>query len=264
MTEFSIGWRGRRQELPPTLHDETIPFEELTHLIMPSQDPDLLDMNWVLDSFDTFSENIEAHFESVARSLQETFRQTPWLPEALKPQAPPPSRTMPILKAPLSYYGLSKEWISEHRAVSAAVVAFVGTGVFIIWRRRRSDKAKRRAKRAKNGARTELVLLAGSPHSTLTKSLSLDLERRGFVVYIPVSSLSEEQVVHAMSRTDVKALSLDITSVRPSASVDNLSETYIAYSPIQPTRQSRNSPLSSVPLSKLYPTLHRTHCISQH
>ena len=181
---------------------------------MPSKDQDLFDMNWVFDSFDTFSENIEAHFESVARSLQDTFHQTPWLPDAMKPQARPPSRNMPIPKAPMGYYGMSKEWISEHRAVSAAVVAFIGTGVFIIWRRRRSDRAKRRAKRAKNGARTEVVVLAGSPHSPLTKSLSLDLERRGFVVYIPVSSLSEEQVVHSFSRADVKSLSLDITSVR--------------------------------------------------
>lgn len=181
---------------------------------MPPKNQDLLDMNWVFDSLDNFSENIEAHFESVARSLQDTFRQTPWLPDALKPQAPPPSRSVPILKAPISYYGMSREWVSEHRAVSAAVVAFIGTGVFIIWRRRRSNKAKRRAKRAKNGARTEVVVLAGSPHSPLTKTLSLDLERRGFIVYIPVSTLSEEQVVHSISRTDVKSLSLDITSVR--------------------------------------------------
>ena len=180
---------------------------------MAPKDQDLFDVSWVLDSIDTFSENIEAHFESVARSLQDTFRQTPWLPDSIKPRAPAPLHSAPTIRAPVGYYELSKEWISEHRAVSAAVIAFIGTGVFIVWRQRRSDRTKRRAKRAKNGARTELVVLAGSPHSPLTKSLSLDLERRGFIVYILASNLSEEQAIQSMSRTDVKSLRLDITSV---------------------------------------------------
>ncbi len=170
-------------------------------------------MSWVLNSLDSFSENVEAHFESVAQSLQDTFRQTPWLPDSMKPRAPAPLHNGPTIRAPIGYYDWTKAWISEHRAVSAAVVAFIGTGVFIIWRRRRSDSIKRRAKRAKNGARSELVVLAGSPHSPLTKSLSLDLERRGFIVYILVNTLSEEQVIQSMSRADVKSLRLDITSV---------------------------------------------------
>ena len=97
--------------------------------------------------------------------------------------------------------------------MTAAVIAFVGTGAFIVWRRRRADRAKRRAKRAKNGARTEVVVLAGSPHSPLTRAMSLELERRGFIIYIPVNSVTEEQVVQGESRADIRALNLDITSV---------------------------------------------------
>lgn len=180
---------------------------------MPSKDQDLFDMAFVFDSLDSFTESIEAHFESVARSLQDTFRDTPWLPDSIKPRPPTPSRSMPSIRAPASYFEASRDWISKHRAVSAAVVGFVGTTAYIVWRRRRSDKAKRRAKRAKTGARTEVVVLAGSPYSPLTRSLSLDLERRGFIVYIPVNSLSEEQLIRAESRADIRPLSLDITDV---------------------------------------------------
>ena len=73
---------------------------------------------------------------------------------------------------------------------------------------------KRRAKRGKNGGRTEVVVLASSPHSPLTKSLSLDLERRGFIVYIPVTSLPEEHLVQSEGRSDIRPLYLDVSSVR--------------------------------------------------
>lgn len=100
--------------------------------------------------------------------------------------------------------------------MTVAIFAFVGTGAFVvIWRRRRrSNGAKRRARRAKNGSRTEVVVLAGSPYSPLTRSLSLDLERRGFIVYIPVTDFSEEQMVKSESRGDIRPLNLDIASVR--------------------------------------------------
>ena len=169
-------------------------------------------MTYLLDSIDTFTESVETHFENVARSLQDAFRQTPWLPDSVKPRPPPP-RSPPMVRPPAGYIEATRIWISEHQAVTAAVVAFLGTGAFIVWRRRRAEKTKRKAKRAKTGARTEVVVLAGSPLSLLTRSISLDLERRGFIVYIPVSTLSEEQVIQAFSRSDIRPLSLDITSV---------------------------------------------------
>lgn len=169
-------------------------------------------MSYIIDSYDSFTEGIEKHFESVSRSLKYTWRDSPWLPDSIKPLPPPPAaRRVP--KVPPGYLEASRVWVSEHRAVTAAVIAFVGTGAFIIWRRRRSDRAKRRAKKAKNGCRTEVVVLAGSPHSPLTRSLSLELERRGFIVYIPVCSLSEEQIIQSESRADIRPLNLDITSV---------------------------------------------------
>ena len=181
---------------------------------MPSRkEEDMFDVSYLFGSIDSITEAIEAHFDSVSRSLKDTFRSSPWLPDSIKPRPPPsPPRRVPSM--PVGYYEASLSWLSEHRAVSAAVVAFIGTGAFIVWRRRRADRAKRRAKRAKNGARTEVVVLAGSVHAPLTRSLSQELERRGFIIYIPVSSLSEEQLVQSESRADICPLNLDITSVR--------------------------------------------------
>ena len=166
-----------------------------------------------MDSFDAWSESVEEHFESVARSLKETLRTTPWIPDYMKSTPAPPARLSKPIRPPVGYIGASRRWISENRAVTAALIAFIGTGAFIVWRRRRSDKAKRRAKRTKHGARTEVVILSGSPHSPLTKSVSCELERRGFIIYIPVSSVTEEQVIQGESGGDIRPLNMDIASV---------------------------------------------------
>lgn len=180
---------------------------------VPLHDQVRSEMSNILDSVNSFTEAIDRHFESVGRSFRDAFRDTPWLPKSIKPKPPRVPHRVPVVAVPLGYFEATRVWVSEHRAWTAAVVAFVGTGAFIVWRRRRNDRVKRRAGRAKNGSRTEVVVLAGSPHSPLTRSLSLDLERRGFIVYIPVSTLSEEQTVRSESRADIRPLNMDITSV---------------------------------------------------
>ena len=157
---------------------------------------------------------IEQQFETVAETLRSSMRGSEWIPDSVKPAAPPPSSHDLFAAAPTGYFAATKEWVSRHRMSTAPIaVAFVGTPAFLIWRGRRRAPGKRRAKRARNGARTEVVVVAGSPHSPLTRSLSHDLERRGFMVYIPVSDASEEHIVQAESRMDIRPLHLDITSV---------------------------------------------------
>ena len=180
---------------------------------VPLHDQVMSEMSNILNSVNAFTEAIDRHFEYVGRSLRDAFRDTPWLPDSIKPKPPPVPRKVPVFRTPLGYFEVTRIWISEHRAWTAAVVAFVGTGAFIVWRRRRNDRVKRRASRAKNGSRTDVVILAGSPHSPLTRSLSLDLERRGFIVYIPVSTVSDEQIIQSESRADIRSLNMDITSV---------------------------------------------------
>ena len=86
-----------------------------------------------------------------------------------------------------------------------------GTIYYIV--KRKSSRRKRRAKRAANGARLEVVVLAGSPAEPITRSLSLDLERRGFIVYVVCNTIEEEMIVQNESRTDIKPLMVDIVDV---------------------------------------------------
>lgn len=64
--------------------------------------------------------------------------------------------------------------------------------------------------RACNGARSEVIVLAGPPSSPIVRSLSLDLERRGFIVYIVCSTMDEEQQVLSEGKADVRPLHLDM------------------------------------------------------
>lgn len=41
----------------------------------------------------------------------------------------------------------------------------------------------------------------------------MDLERRGYIVYVTVSSADEEHIVKSENRADIKALWLDLTTV---------------------------------------------------
>lgn len=55
-----------------------------------------------------------------------------------------------------------------------------------------------------------VTVIAGPPNSPIVRSLSLDLERRGFIVYIVCSTMDEEQQVVGESRADVRPLHLDV------------------------------------------------------
>ena len=58
-----------------------------------------------------------------------------------------------------------------------------------------------------------MLVIAGPPSSPITKSISLDLERRGFIVYVVVNSVEEEQIVQGEARVDIRPLHLDIVDV---------------------------------------------------
>lgn len=60
----------------------------------------------------------------------------------------------------------------------------------------------------------DVVVIAGSPALPLTRSLSLDLERKGFVIYITCNSHEDEVMVKKLARPDIQPLTIDITNVR--------------------------------------------------
>ena len=47
----------------------------------------------------------------------------------------------------------------------------------------------------------------------MTRAIVMDLERRGYIVYVTVSSADEEHIVKSENRVDIKALWLDLTIV---------------------------------------------------
>ena len=98
-------------------------------------------------------------------------------------------------------------------------MAFFGTGAALLYRQRRAYVKKRRARRAGNGARSEVVVVAGPVESPLVKGVVMDLERRGFVVYVVVGSAREEQKVQDNGRVDVRPLYMDITEVSGTAAL---------------------------------------------
>ena len=57
------------------------------------------------------------------------------------------------------------------------------------------------------------MVIAGSPNEPITRSLALDLERRGFIVYIVVNTVEEEQLVRNEARADIHPLNIDIVDV---------------------------------------------------
>ncbi|PSK58701.1 hypothetical protein B9Z65_6716 [Elsinoe australis] len=161
------------------------------------------------------AEVIERHFESVADQIRD------WIPRRGQFVAPPPPpRRLP----PASYLSSLQTWALKHRAVSAGLVAFFGTGAVYLFLQSRSYKQRRRAKRTANGARTEVVVLAGSAMSPLTTALALDLERRGYVVYVVTNSPEDIQHVRSQSRVDVLPFNLDL--VHPHAAQDSVARVH--------------------------------------
>jgi NAD(P)-dependent dehydrogenase (short-subunit alcohol dehydrogenase family) len=109
----------------------------------------------------------------------------------------------------------------------------------MVWRQRRTYNRKRRARRASNGARREVVVIAGPPNSPIIRSLASDLERRGFIVYIVCSSMDEEQQVLSESRADVRPLLLDIADTMGTRKAmehfnDLLTRPHVAFSGASP------------------------------
>ena len=175
------------------------------------------------------AEAIDRHVDHVADAVRDTLSHQSWLPPSVRPS--------PIVRhfssRPQSLYDRVHSWVIQNRAWSAAILAFVGTtGVLYLGDKKLRTK-RRKAKRSANGARKEILgkprgfwklsapaleadhclAVAGSPHEPMTRSIAADLDRRGYIVYITVSSAEEEHLVRAENRPDIRPLWLDLTTV---------------------------------------------------
>ena len=176
------------------------------------------------------AEYIEKHTSSIAADIRDAIDSASWIPDSMRP----PSRqahhffakTPPL---PQGVYAKTVDWVSRNRNAIAIVVAFAGTTVFLIHRKRRAHARKRRARKLANGAKKEIVVLACSTYQDpLTRSLALDLERRGYVVYITIASSEEEGLVLSESKPDIRPLWVDMSSTVP-----NLSDIHPDLQPIR-------------------------------
>jgi len=150
-------------------------------------------------------------------SLREHLYHADWLPEGIRPVPPPPPPQFFALPSPdEGIYGYARwllDQLDHHRALTAATVAFFGTGGYLYYSQKRLYLKKRRATRSPNGMRKEVVVVAGQVDAPVTRSVMLDLERRGFICYVIVKNQQEVEVVKAEGKADLLPLRVDVTDV---------------------------------------------------
>ena len=159
---------------------------------------------------------IDHNVDRAAHIVRETLSTVPWIPDSIRPT--PPSRP-PVTIIAASRLDQIQGWVAKHKVLTGVIVVVCGTVAYKGYQRSRSLRKTRRAKRARNGGRTEVVVIAGSPTLPLTKSLSLDMQRRGFIVYIVCNAAEDEALVHSLARSDIRPLTIDTTDVRPSTTL---------------------------------------------
>ncbi|QDS67859.1 hypothetical protein FKW77_007667 [Venturia effusa] len=150
---------------------------------------------------------VDQQIDSFASSIRSVFTSSSWLPESIKPPPPPP-RYLPVNK---TYIRAVAEWIVRHKAITAAFLAFVSTGGVLVWHKRIEKSKRRRARRTNTGARKDVVVVTGEVGSLLLRSLIVDLEKRGFIVYVIVKNIEEEDAIReeAEGKADVRPFLID-------------------------------------------------------
>lgn len=93
--------------------------------------------------------------------------------------------------------------IVEHRVSYVSVLTVgIGLGGYFHYKSTASEPKnghRRRVRKLPNGARRDAVLLVGSPTEPLTRLMALDLEKRGFIVYLTILDEKDEKYVEANS-----------------------------------------------------------------
>ncbi|KAK5113075.1 hypothetical protein LTR62_003654 [Meristemomyces frigidus] len=161
--------------------------------------------------FNEIADDVERHFEHVASQLRAWLPNTTGLAPPM-PKRPPPPTTLQICQ----------RWVSRNKALTAAALAFLLTGSVstLVYIKNKDSKRKRRARRSASGARLDVVVVAGAVANPIASALYLDLERRGFVVYVVANTSEDEQYIRSQSRIDLLPLQLDL--VDPFAAQDQL------------------------------------------
>ncbi|KAF8443400.1 hypothetical protein BGX38DRAFT_1120274, partial [Terfezia claveryi] len=167
---------------------------------------------------------LDTQIDSLADKLRDHLYHSTWLPKPYRPASPPPLPTSAISSSsfslnPVRLFSYTSQWARRNKLLATALFGSLTIGTvytthtyFLRWTRKR---VKCRASRASNGARTQVVVLSGYPHEQTTSLLALDLEKRGFIVFIIVHTHEEESSVLrgvGEGRPDIRPLMLDFAS----------------------------------------------------
>ncbi|KAI0102634.1 DUF1776-domain-containing protein [Nemania sp. FL0031] len=217
---------------------------------------------------------IDKAVDRAAENVRDTLASTPWIPDYARPKtfSPPP-----VPAASVSTWESMQNWVARHKLVTGLVVCVVGYATYRTVRYSKLIRKPRRARRARNGGRLEVVVIAGSPSLPLTRSLALDLERRGFIVYVVCNTIEDEMMVQSLSRPDIRGLSIDITDPpnagaslerfaaylqAPHAPVPRAKPNYLTLTSVIliPSLHYQTSPIATIPPSS-FADLFNTHLL---
>ncbi|KAK4196910.1 hypothetical protein QBC40DRAFT_4054 [Triangularia verruculosa] len=161
---------------------------------------------------------INGQVDSIGDQLRDTIATWEWVPAQYRPQAPAPA---PVIAVPVGALERVQNWVSRHKILTGIVVVATGTVVYRSYRASVLCRKQRKAKRARSGGRLEVVVIAGSPQLPLTRALALDLERKGFIVFIVANTRDDELLIQALARPDIRSFALDINDpTRVGASIE--------------------------------------------
>ncbi|KAK0731307.1 hypothetical protein B0H67DRAFT_564437 [Lasiosphaeris hirsuta] len=218
---------------------------------------------------------IDHHVEQISDSIRDVLASLDWIPENLKPQPPPPAPT--ILTMPTSFIERTSNWFSRNRILMGVVVGTTGFIIYRIYQNNVHFHKPRRARRSRSGGRVEVVVIAGSPALPLTRSLSIDLERKGFSVYVVSNGSLDDTLIRGMSRVDIQPLFIDIIDPpsaggsierfarylqMPHAAVPNAKKHHLSLSAVIliPSLHYQTSPIATIPPSS-FADLFNTHLL---
>jgi hypothetical protein len=157
------------------------------------------------------AEYVDDRIDQAAVAIRSSLSSAPWIPDSIRPTPPPPP---PVVLVDVSRLERVQDWLVRNRVAIGLGAVAIGLISYRVYRSTKRNRKLRRAGRSRrNGGRVEVVVIAGSPDLPLTKSLALDMERKGFIVFIVCRGADEEASVQSLSRPDIKPLTIDVTCV---------------------------------------------------
>lgn len=97
------------------------------------------------------ADSIDRQVDYAATTIRNTLSEQSWIPSQVRPSM----RNSP--RHPRGLTDRVQDWMIRNRAWTAAIFAFVGTGCVLFYGSKKLNGKKRKARKAGNGARKEIV-----------------------------------------------------------------------------------------------------------